>query len=155
MLAVLCVSATIIGALVNGDSFGVLDIAVIVVSATLILLRIGDRNDRRGDLPSSPRTGDKLERADGEQLCDGEPWPSKPPVERGGLQHRNGPRSAHAPGGGSRVTHRPRRRRLGHAIELEQELAERSEAPRAEPFRPSSLDIGDRLPYRIDGSDAS
>jgi signal transduction histidine kinase len=39
VLAVLCVPATIIGALVNGDSFGVLDIAVIVVSAALILLR--------------------------------------------------------------------------------------------------------------------
>jgi signal transduction histidine kinase len=39
VFAVLCVPATIIGALVGGDSFGALEIAVIVVSATLILLR--------------------------------------------------------------------------------------------------------------------
>jgi signal transduction histidine kinase len=39
VLAVLCVPATIIGALANGDSFGALEIAVIVVSAGLVLLR--------------------------------------------------------------------------------------------------------------------
>jgi hypothetical protein len=37
--AVLCVRAMIIGALAHGDSFGALEIAVIVVSAALILLR--------------------------------------------------------------------------------------------------------------------
>ena len=39
VLAVLCVPATIIGAHAGGDSFGALEIAVIVVSATLVLLR--------------------------------------------------------------------------------------------------------------------
>jgi signal transduction histidine kinase len=39
VLAVLCVPATILGALHGGDGFGALEIAVIVVSATLILLR--------------------------------------------------------------------------------------------------------------------
>jgi signal transduction histidine kinase len=39
VLALLCVPATIIGSLHGGDGFGALEIAVIVVSATLILLR--------------------------------------------------------------------------------------------------------------------
>jgi len=39
VLALLCVPATILGALHGGDGFGALEIAVIVVSATLILLR--------------------------------------------------------------------------------------------------------------------
>jgi signal transduction histidine kinase len=39
VLAVLCVPATILGALHGGDGFGALEIAVIVVSTTLILLR--------------------------------------------------------------------------------------------------------------------
>ncbi len=39
VLAVLCVPATILGALHGGDGFGALEIAVIVASATLILLR--------------------------------------------------------------------------------------------------------------------
>jgi signal transduction histidine kinase len=39
VFAVLCVPATIIGALVDGDHFGALEIAVIVVSAALVLLR--------------------------------------------------------------------------------------------------------------------
>ena len=39
VLAPLCVPATILGALHGGDGFGALEIAVIVVSATLILLR--------------------------------------------------------------------------------------------------------------------
>jgi signal transduction histidine kinase len=39
VLAVLCVPATVIGAVAHGDSVGALEIAVIVVSATLVLLR--------------------------------------------------------------------------------------------------------------------
>jgi signal transduction histidine kinase len=39
VLAVLCVPATILGALHGGDGFGAIEIAVIVVSATLVLLR--------------------------------------------------------------------------------------------------------------------
>jgi signal transduction histidine kinase len=39
VLATLCVPATIIGALANGDSVGAVEIAVIVVSALLVLLR--------------------------------------------------------------------------------------------------------------------
>jgi signal transduction histidine kinase len=39
VLAVLCVPATIIGAFVGGDHFGAVEIAVIAVSATLVLLR--------------------------------------------------------------------------------------------------------------------
>jgi signal transduction histidine kinase len=39
VIAVLCVPATIIGALAHDDSFGVPEIAVIVVSAALVLLR--------------------------------------------------------------------------------------------------------------------
>jgi signal transduction histidine kinase len=39
VLAVLCVPATIIGALAAGGSFGAIEIAVMVVSATLVLLR--------------------------------------------------------------------------------------------------------------------
>jgi signal transduction histidine kinase len=39
VFAVLCVPATIIGALAGGDSFGAIEIAIIVVSATLVLLR--------------------------------------------------------------------------------------------------------------------
>jgi signal transduction histidine kinase len=39
VLALLCVAATILGALHGGDGFGALEIAVLVVSATLILLR--------------------------------------------------------------------------------------------------------------------
>jgi signal transduction histidine kinase len=39
VFAVLCVPATIIGALAHGDSFGALEIAVIAVSAALVLLR--------------------------------------------------------------------------------------------------------------------
>lgn len=39
VFAVLCVPATIIGALVGGDGFGAVEIAVIVVSAALVLLR--------------------------------------------------------------------------------------------------------------------
>jgi signal transduction histidine kinase len=39
VLAVLCVPATIIGALASGQSFGTIEIAVIAVSATLVLLR--------------------------------------------------------------------------------------------------------------------
>jgi signal transduction histidine kinase len=39
VLALLCVPATILGALHGGDGFGAIELAVIVVSATLILLR--------------------------------------------------------------------------------------------------------------------
>jgi signal transduction histidine kinase len=39
VLAVLCVPATVIGAVAHGDGVGALEIAVIVVSATLVLLR--------------------------------------------------------------------------------------------------------------------
>lgn len=39
VLAALCVPATIVGAVAHGDGVGVIDIAVIVVSPTLILLR--------------------------------------------------------------------------------------------------------------------
>jgi signal transduction histidine kinase len=39
VLAVLCVPATIIGALASGESFGAIEIVVIAVSATLVLLR--------------------------------------------------------------------------------------------------------------------
>jgi signal transduction histidine kinase len=39
VLAVLCVPATIIGALAGGERFGAIDIVVIAVSATLVLLR--------------------------------------------------------------------------------------------------------------------
>ena len=39
VLAVLCVPATIIGALASGERFGAIDIVVIVVSATLVVLR--------------------------------------------------------------------------------------------------------------------
>src|SRR4029450_4006185 len=38
-LAVLCVPATIVGARISDESFGAVEVAVIVVSATLILLR--------------------------------------------------------------------------------------------------------------------
>jgi signal transduction histidine kinase len=39
VLAALCVPATIIGALASGESFGTIEIAVIAVSATLVLVR--------------------------------------------------------------------------------------------------------------------
>jgi signal transduction histidine kinase len=39
VLAVLCVPATIVAALASGESFGAIEIAVIAVSATLVLLR--------------------------------------------------------------------------------------------------------------------
>jgi signal transduction histidine kinase len=39
VLAVLCVPATIVAALASGESFGTIEIAVIAVSATLVLLR--------------------------------------------------------------------------------------------------------------------
>ena len=39
VLAVLCVPATIVGARAGGESFGAVEVAIIVVSATLVLLR--------------------------------------------------------------------------------------------------------------------
>ena len=39
VLAVLCVPATIVGARASGESFGAVEVAIIVVSATLVLLR--------------------------------------------------------------------------------------------------------------------
>jgi hypothetical protein len=39
VLAVLCVPATIVAARASGESFGAVEVAIIVVSATLVLLR--------------------------------------------------------------------------------------------------------------------
>ena len=39
VLAVLCVPATIVGARASGESFGAVEVAIIVASATLVLLR--------------------------------------------------------------------------------------------------------------------